>query len=112
MSEENKIWKTEEEFNTWFDAYYKQQVEPVIFLQQLDNKVAGLVKDGMDWVDAFDKVYTIDILKKLGHLPEDWEAPEEVKTMKQVLNDIDNEYTVMIKKEESTTNESTTNDEE
>jgi hypothetical protein len=111
MSEEKIIWKTEEEFNVWFDAYYKQQVEPVVFVNSLDNKVNTLVADGMDWVEAFDKVYTVDVLKKLGYLDADWEQPEKIKTMKEVLDDIDSEYTVMIKKE-STTEKSNTNDEE
>lgn len=111
MSEEKTIWKTEEEFNAWFDAYHAQQVEPVLFQMELDNKVNSLVQGGMDWVDAFDKVYTIEILKKLGYLDGSWEEPAEIKTMRQVLSDIDSEYTVMIKKE-STTEKSNTNSEE
>jgi len=111
MSEEKIIWKTEAEFDAWMDKFHEQQVQPVIFQMQLDHKVNTLVQDGMDWVEAFDNVYTIDVLKKLGYLENTWTEPEESKTMKEVLEDIDSKYTVMIKKE-STNEESNTNSEE
>ena len=102
---EKKIWKTRKEFDEWMDAYYEQQVAPVEYQMKIDKQVRDLIDGGMEYADAFDKVYTVDVLKKLKLLPQDFVEPEVSMTMAEVLSDIDEKYTVMVEKEdESTTN--------
>jgi hypothetical protein len=109
IKKDRSVWKTKKEFNKWMDAYYKQQVEPVEYLMSLDAKINEYIDGGLTYPEAFDKVYTIKVLKHLGYLKEDWKEPKEVLSMTEVLIDIDKKYTVLVEKP---TNETLLNEQE
>lgn len=100
-----QIWKTQEEAEAWLDAYYEQQTGISFYQYDLDCQVNELIAGGMEYSQAFDQVYTIDVLKKLKLLPQDFVEPDHSMTLTEVLSDIDENYQVMVEKDdESTTN--------
>lgn len=105
---EKVIWKTPEEAEAWLDAYYEQQTGISFYQYDLDCQVNELIAGGMEYPEAFDKIYTIDVLKKLNLLPSDFEETEDTMSMSEVLADIDDKYTVMVEKP---TNELTNSEE-
>ena len=85
--------ETYEEFSDFVDAFVDQQM----FLYNLDEQVNQLITNkGLTAEQAFDEVYSIDVLKKLGFLSQDWEEPEEYIT----FHDLATKYQVMQEREE------------
>tara|TARA_R110000868_G_scaffold25560_3_gene99636 strand:+ start:181 stop:525 length:345 start_codon:yes stop_codon:yes gene_type:complete len=110
IKKDRSVWKTKKEFNKWMDAYEEQQIKPVVRLMALDNAVNKHMEQGcLSYPEAFDKVYTIDVLKELGYLDKGWKEPETILSMSEVLADIDNKYTVLVEKP---TNETLLNEQE
>jgi hypothetical protein len=91
---EKKHFDTYEEFSDFVDKFVDQQM----FLYNLDEQVNKLVtNDGWTYEQAFDKVYSISVLKKLGFLPESFEEPDEYIT----FEDLSNSYTPMVEKQDA-----------
>jgi len=98
-NKDKKIWKTKKEFNKWMDAYEYQCIHGPARLHQLDEAVNKLVEQCcLTYAQAFDRVYTIDVLKELGYLDKNFKADGEIITMESAIAEIDNKYTLMVEK--------------
>ena len=100
MSKKNKkIWKTKKEFNKWMDAYEHQCIHGVTRLHNLDEAVNKLVEQScLTYAQAFDRVYTIDVLKELGYLDKNFQADGNVISMEDAVTEIVNNFTLMVEK--------------
>ena len=98
-NKDKKIWKTKKEFNKWMDAYEYQCIHGPARLHQLDEAVNKLVEQCcLTYAQAFDRVYTIDVLKELGYLDKNFKEDGEIITMESAIAEIDNKYTLMVEK--------------
>lgn len=83
--------ETYEEFSDFVDKFVDQQM----FLYGLDEQVNSLITNkGYTHEQAFDEVYSIPVLKKLGFLDPNFEEPDEYIT----FEDLSNNYQAMVEK--------------
>ena len=100
IKKDRSVWKTKKEFNKFMDADEHQCIHGVSRLHQLDEAVNKLVEQCcLTYAQAFDRVYTIDVLKELGYLDKNFDADDkEIITMESAVAEIDEKYTLMVEK--------------